>query len=485
MKITKIKIRNLFGIKEYDSSGADVELSGRNGVGKSAVIDAIRYALTNKSTRDYIITTGEKEGEVLIETDTGLRVNRKARTEKADYKSIKQGNEKDEKNESFLREIFTELQLNPVEFAGMDAKEQNRIILDLIDFKWDMNWIKAQFGEIPPDVNYEQNILCVLHDIQAEEGFYFQKRQDINREIRNKLAFIQEIGAALPPEYNARAWEAVNLGDLYKKIEVIRSKNEWIEKAKRAVANRDNKVRSFQADYEIAVAAITSMTTGTRNSLEKQISVMENRIAAYRKELETLEEKKLAKIEIEKQKYQAKVSEFKGEVKQYEGLAQENTIDFTDLQAEADHSEKMKAFINEYNRMVSLQDDIEKLNQITASLTAKIEKARALPGEILASAEIPIVGLTIKEGIPLINERPISNLSDGEKLELCINVAVQREGALKMLLIDGIERLATDKRQGVYDLLKKRGVQFVATRTTDEDVLTVVELNDIHATACV
>ena len=151
MKITKLKIRNLFGIKEFESTGKSVELSGRNGVGKSAVIDAIKYALTNKSDRECIITSGKNEGEVLIETDSGLRVNRKARTEKADYKSIKQGNEKDEKTEAFLREIFTELQLDPIKFSKMDKNEQNRIILDLIDFKWDMNWIKAQFGEIPPE----------------------------------------------------------------------------------------------------------------------------------------------------------------------------------------------------------------------------------------------------------------------------------------------------------------------------------------------
>lgn len=48
MRITKIKIRNLFGIKEYEQDGKSVELAGSNGVGKTSVIDAIRYALTNK-----------------------------------------------------------------------------------------------------------------------------------------------------------------------------------------------------------------------------------------------------------------------------------------------------------------------------------------------------------------------------------------------------------------------------------------------------
>ena len=49
MNITKIKIKNLYGIREYEADGSSVELSGKNGTGKSSVLDAIKYALTNKS----------------------------------------------------------------------------------------------------------------------------------------------------------------------------------------------------------------------------------------------------------------------------------------------------------------------------------------------------------------------------------------------------------------------------------------------------
>ena len=85
MNITKIKVKNLFGIKEYETDGKSLELSGKNGVGKSSVIDAIRYALTNKSSREYIVRQGETEGEILVETDTGLAIDRKVRTNMAAY----------------------------------------------------------------------------------------------------------------------------------------------------------------------------------------------------------------------------------------------------------------------------------------------------------------------------------------------------------------------------------------------------------------
>lgn len=174
MRVSKIKIKNLFGIKEYESNGKSVELDGRNGAGKTSVIDAIRYGLTNRSDRDYIVRNGENEGEILIETDDGIRINRKARTTQADYKSVKKDGHEVGSPETFLRDIFTPLQLSPVEFMEMDRKQQNAIILDMIEYPWDMNKIREWFDEIPDWVSYDQNILQVLNDIQAENGWYFQ-----------------------------------------------------------------------------------------------------------------------------------------------------------------------------------------------------------------------------------------------------------------------------------------------------------------------
>jgi exonuclease SbcC len=248
MRVTKIKIKNLFGISEYEADGKSVELVGKNGAGKTSVLDAIRYALTNQSDREYIIKNGEKEGEIFIETDTGLTIDRKARTDRADYKSVKQGKDAVGSPEAFLKTIFTPLQLEPMEFIAMDKKQQNAIILNMIEFPWDLNTIKEWFGEIPQDVNYDQNILSVLNDIQAENGYYFQHRQDINREIKAKNAVISDIEQSLPLGYDGTVWEDKNIGDLYTKIEKIRKENETIEKAKRLIDGHDQKIRGLQAD---------------------------------------------------------------------------------------------------------------------------------------------------------------------------------------------------------------------------------------------
>ena len=476
LRIVKLKIRNLFGISEYSAGGESVELSGTNGVGKSSVIDAIKYALTNKSDRKYIVRNGETEGEVLIETDTGLRINRKVRTNQAAYKSVKNNGVEVGSPETFLKDIFTELQLNPVEFMSMSEKQQNAIILDMIEYDWDVRKIKEWFGEIPAWVSYDQNILCVLNDIQSENGEYFRKRTDINRDIRNKKAFVEEIGATIPEGYNLEKWENESAGEVYQKIEQIRKENETIQKAKRLLENRDSKVRGFEADREIKKAAINAEVGNRRAQIEKEIAQFNEKIEALKKEKDGLDERLRDKLAVVEQEYKANVATYDAEVETYKGCRDKEVKDVQELIDQAKEIETMKSHINEYKRMLSLEEDIENLTEESQELTDKIEKARSLPGEILANCNIPIAGLTVKDGTPLINGLPISNLSDGEKLDLCIDVAIQNPKGLQIILIDGVERLSTEWKNRLYQKCREKGLQFIATRTTDSEEMSVVEL---------
>ena len=476
MNVTKIKIRNLFGIKEYEADGKSVELSGKNGTGKTSVIDAIRYGLTNNSERDYIVRKGETEGEILVETDNGIRIVRKPRTQQADYKSIKRNGADVASPESFLKEIFTPLQLSPVEFMSLDKNKQNAIILDMIEYDWSLATIKEWFGEIVPDINYEQNILQVLNDIQSERGYYFRLRQDINRDVRNKKAFIGEIAENIPAGYDAEKWEEANLSDIFTEIERIRKNNETIERAVALAENRNNKIRKFEADKEIALAALDREFDTRSGQIANDIVKLKAQIEALETEKSNLAEKKIDKQKVIASEYKSNIAKYDAEIEGYKDYIGKETKPTKELSEKASMIEKMKSHINEYHRMVNLQEEVEELQADSEKLTKKIEKARALPGEILANCIIPIKGLTVVDGIPLINGLPISNLSDGEKLDLCIDVAIQKPNGLQIILIDGVEKLSTDLRTKLYEKCKAKGLQFIATRTTDDEDLTVVEL---------
>ena len=474
--ITKIKIRNLYGIKEYEMDGSSIELGGKNGVGKSSVIDAIRYALTNKSNREYIVRKGETEGEILIETNTGLTIDRKARTTMADYKSVKQNGLEVRSPESFLRDIFTPLQLNPVEFMFMDSKQQNALILDMIEYPWNMDTIREWFGEIPAWVNYEQNILSVLNDIQAENGLYYQNRHDINKEIRTKKAFVEEIAASIPPGYKVEKWEEASAGEIYKEIERRQRENQQIQQAKQMLENKNNKIRKYEADREISISALNTEMNNREYQIDKDILRLQEQIKALETEKQNLSEKKADRMAVIEQTYKANISTFEAECREYEAYMEKEPLETKELTKQAEEIEKMKSHINEYRRMERLQEEVKELQKESQALEEKITKARILPGEILAECQIPIDGLTVENGIPLIHGLPVSNLSDGQKLDLCVDVAIQKPNGLQFILIDGVEKLATEMRMNLYQKCKDKGLQFIASRTTDEDSLTMVEL---------
>lgn len=467
MKTTKIKIRNLFGITETELDGRSVELTGGNGVGKTSVIDALRYALTNKSDRNIIVRQGEKEGEILIETDTGLSIDRKKRTEQSDYKSVKENGREVMAPENFLKQLFTPLQLDPVAFTLMDEKAKNRAILDLIEFDWDMNFINEKFGEIPNWVNYEQNILEVLSDMQSENGEWFKERQNVNRDIRNKQAFIEDIAKDIPENYQAEKWESYDLGASYKKLEQMKELNSRIERAKLFRSSYDSKLRKLEADKMIEVTSVEKAIAAERETLLSDIERMKALIQSNEEKLKGLS----AILDDKKALAESHFSEAKTKLDADMSVADDymdrQPVDCTELQQEVSTAEDMKRHLNEYQRMKAMQTELEQLKSKSDEYTRKIELARTLPGTILETAKLPIEGLTVEDGIPLINGLPVANLSEGEQLSLCVDVAISKPNGLQIILIDGTEKLSSENREKLYSKCHDKGIQFIATRTTD------------------
>lgn len=473
MKTTRIKISNLFGIRETELDGRSVELTGSNGTGKTSVLDAFRYALTNQSDRRLIVRDGEHEGEIIIETDTGLTINRRKRTEQADYKSIKENGKEVRAAESFLKQLITPLQLDPVAFTLMSEKEKNRAILDLIEFDWDLNWIREKFGEIPSWVNYEQNILEVLSDMQSENGEWFKERQDVNRDIRNKRAFIADIAKDIPPNYQAETWQQYDISAAYQKLSKMREYNSRIERAKLFRSGYDAKLRQLEADRMIADSADEKAIGAERERIMADIERLKAEIKAAEDKLGGLSDKLRDKQAVNASRYEEAKAKLDRDMLTADEYMDKSPVSCTELEQEIKQADEMKQHLNEYARMTAMQADLDALTEKANEYTRKIELARTLPGEILQDAHIPIEGFSVSNGIPLVNGLPVSNLSEGEQLSLCVDVAIAKPNGLQVILIDGTEKLSAENREKLYAKCKDKGIQFIATRTTDDSEMEV------------
>ena len=300
---------------------------------------------------------------------------------------------------------------------------------------------------------------------------------DANRDIKAKRAVIADIKDALPIDYNGEDWENKNIGELYTKIERIRKENYDIEYAKSMIDGHDQKIRKFQADREIGLAALDREITAEGNQIDTELASLEERIKSLREKKSGLTSKKADREKAIEAEYKAAVAKFEGEITEYTELAKKNTTPIDDLVAEADNTEKMKAFVGEWKRMLDIEDDVERLVEKSELLTEKINKARTLPAEILSKSKLPISNMSVgKDNIVLIDGKPISNLSQGEQMDLCMDIGLANVEGLQLILLDGVESLSDDLKAQVYKRCKDAGVQIIATRTTNDDELKVVEI---------
>lgn len=478
MKISKLSIKNTYGISQFELGGESVELTGSNGTGKSSVIDAIRLALTNNSKRKYIIKKGENEASIYVELDDGTTINRKKRNDKSDYKSIKDGNGNEINSpESFLKDIFTPLQLEPVEFLDMSEQEQNRILLNLIKFDKDKReFITEKFGESINWVNYDDSILEILNQIQSKDGAYYQNREEINRNARNGLAIINDIAKDIPENYDAEKWRNYTLSDKYEELNKLKDFNNKIDRSIVYKENYDNTVKGFKGELDTSLAEISKTKEMRRKALQDSITEYENKIALLKKDLENLDNEFLVDENNAKAKYDQEIAKLSDNIKIANEWASKEKKDTDTLEEELKVAESMKGHLNEYDRMKDMQEKVKKLNEQSEELTRKIELARNLPGQILKEVEIPVKNLTVENGIPLVNGLPVGNLSEGQKLMLCVDIALSDSNTLKLILIDGVEKLSEANRKELYRICKEKGLQYIATRTTNDNELKVIEM---------
>lgn len=396
IKINQFELENVKRIKavkvEPIQNGLTV-IGGKNGQGKTSVLDSIAWALGGEK---YHPSQAQRDGSVIppmlhIELSNGLIVERKGKN--SDLKITDPRGNKG--GQQLLNEFISQLALDLPKFINSTAKEKANILLKII------------------------GVGDKLAEYDREESSLYNERHAIGQMADRKEKYAKEL-----PCYPERPSELISISELVQRQQAILAQNGLNQKL------RDNKDQLLH---------------------EKQAA-----------------EKELYEV---KAKYERICKEYDIALKSTAELHDESTE-----QLEKDIAE-IERINNEIRANLDREKAIEDAQNYRAeysALTEKIDAVRKQRTELLNHADLPLDGLSVKDGELVYNGYQWDNMSGSEQLKVATAIVRRLNPECGFVLIDKLEQMDIDTLQDFGKWLEDEGLQAIATRVSTGDECSIV-----------
>lgn len=426
MKIIKLEAENvkrLVAVK-ITPSGNLVEITGKNGQGKTSVLDSIWWALSGAANiQGTPVRNGEKKA--IIRVDLGeyavTRTFKKSEDDSHTTSSIRIENAEGtaiRQPQTMLDQILGELSFDPLAFARMSKKEQYDAL----------------------------KVFVKGFDFEENEKAYqelYDKRTNINRQAHQAKVMADKVFIALPKDAkrvdeSALIDELENAGKHNTDIETRRSNREKL--ATEAAGQ-------LRESYRLKQEA---------DELIKKAEAMK----AEAKELEAKADKTNEKLDaapplpdpIDVSPIKTKISEAREFNKQFEALDEKNRY-------LAQH-EEFKA-------------ESEEMTQVMNELVRQKEKA-------IAAADLPVPGIGFGDKEILLNGVPFCQGSDAEQLQASIAMAMALNPKVRIIRVRDGSLLDDDSMAMLHKMADDQDYQvWIETVKSSNQAAIVLEAGQI------
>lgn len=425
--ISRVSIRNVLSIEQLDMDvGHGVIARGRTGIGKTALLDAMAAAF-GKNNRVEMVSKGQESGQVLLVMDDGAEIRRTLARNGKDRVQVKQPDGSRVRSpQAFLNGIAPALSFNPVQFIQESDRRQAKILADVFPVRLGIEDLHRVTGDLIPleGIDFERNGLEVANDVYR---LAYQLRTEANADVRATEASLEAERSRIPEGFEPDAVRGVSSKDLANELAAIRQHNRVVQDTR----NRFDEL------------------AGQRQGVEQKIDALRRQIAELEGQLVQLNERL---------------------TKGREWLDANQPRPTTDLEKRLTELDQQREYLAAHDRAVQHQKARQSQGARAKRLDMVTRALADLPAELVRRANIPITGLALEDGRVVVNGLPFANLSEGQKLEIAVQVAAAGAGDLKLLCIDGVERLSSDVRQRLIDRLMGQGFQLFMTEVDDGDL---------------
>jgi predicted ATP-binding protein involved in virulence len=396
VKINELLIENVKRVKavqfEPSADGLTI-IGGRNGQGKTSVLDAIAWALGGNN---YKPSVPERDGALVppnlhIELSNGLIVERKGKNSTlkvTDPNGNKSG-------QQLLNEFVSTLALDLPKFINGSDKDKADSLLKIL------------------------GIGDVLSQLDTKENQLYAQRTEVGRIADRKKKAADEM-----PMYPNVPKEPVSATELIKQQQEILARNGENERKRQDAARYEQILANAQIAFDEAKAALQKA---------------EQDCLTARKSAEDLHDESTAELE--------------------KNLAE---IEALNIKIRA-NSTKEAAEVEANN-----------LQQEYDGLTGQIESVREERSKLLDSAELPLPGLSVKDGKLIYNNMPWDGMSGSDQLKVATAIVRKLNPQCGFVLMDKLEQMDLETLQEFGAWLKQEGLQVIATRVSTGDECSII-----------
>ncbi len=373
MKIIKLQARNVKNLKaiEITPEGDAVILSGANGAGKSAIIDAIFSTLTGRRLKD-VVRHGEERADVTVELNDFTV--KKVWTPKGETIKVSSINEEGKEvkyssPQTFLDEVIGELSFDPMAFKDMKSMDRIELLKDIAGLKFE--------------------------DIENEKFIVYNERTALNSRIKEAIAHLTNTEA---PDPKTPDGEIAYKGELAK-IQDLRQKRATFVKINEQRADVQNKIEGGHGVIKECGAQI--------EELKKRMEIELSRI----KNLEKSDWYTQAQIP---------------EVTEAQIIAAESALE--DI-------EKQNVDIRAAKRYRQSVKDADKLKKESDKFSEKLRRLDQDKSTQVANAKFPIPGLSLTDEAVMYEGNRFDRLSTGQQIRVSTAIGMALNPKLKVIFI--------------------------------------------------
>ena len=404
MRIIELEVENVKRIKaiELKPTGDVVVISGKNGQGKTSVLDSIEWLLAGaKHIQSVPVRRGEKKGriraqigskEVEFIVERRLGVNAGLTVTTADGFTPPGG------AQGVLDAFLGVLSFDPLQFARMNPKQQFEELLRVF----------------PIGVDPAQ-----LDGLNKTD---YAARTDANRDAKAKRA--QATGITVAPDLPA---EPLDESALLDRITEAADGNAQVEQRK---AKRAGAVRLVENGRAIAVQ--------TRQNAERM-------------------REEAARLDAEADAQDAEADALQKKLDDAPPLPE--PTDIAALRSKLDDAKVINAAIAARQKRERLEAEAATLEAESKRLTEQMEAREQVKLDAVAAAKFPVEGLGFGDGIVTFNGVPFDQASASETLKVSVAIGMASNPKLRVILVRDGSLLDEASREQIAEMAMESDYQ--------------------------